>query len=431
MSKYDRMTKAELLKVIKQLEKEAGTGRPASREERERLAYELEVHETELKAQNEELRLMRDLLEESRDRYADLYDFAPAGYVTLNGSGIIQDINLTGAALFRTERARILGMPLTRYVAHDDIPRAREYLRQCWEKPEGASLEVVMNVPNRSGFEAQLISMMRKEAGEPVIRMTLLDITERKRAEKRARELTQALERRSQELDGANRELDLAQREMAALVYSVSHDLHVPIVQMEQLANALAEDYAGELPAEGHQVIELIRANARAANRLAGALLILSRVDKQSPHKHGVAMHALVKQVVGELQEQDPGRQVEIVLGDLPDAEGDPGLLKQLWVNLLSNAWKFTRKQDAARIEVGASEKDGVTMYYCRDNGAGFDMGESGRLFRAFQRLHHAEDFPGEGLGLAIVERIVHRHGGRIWANAQVDKGAAFYFTLG
>ncbi len=437
MSRYDRMTKAELLVVIKQLEKRAGGSKaergstPERDAERERLMHELEVHETELESQNEELRYTRSLLEESRDRYADLYDFAPVSYLTLDERGFIRGINLTGAALLGAERARILGMPLTRYTAQDDIPKLREYLGQCWDKKESVSTDLHLNVPEHPGLQVQLVSIVRSEARGPIIRMTILDNTERKQAEARMRDLNVDLERRSQELEGANRELELAHDEIGALVYSVSHDLHGPIVQIEQLANALAEDYGTELQEEERQIIGLIRANARDANRLAKALLVLARTDQQVPRRQLIEMRGLVEQVVNDLRREEPERQVEIVMDELPPAHVDPGLFRQVWLNLLSNAWKFTSKQAAARIEIGACKENGVTIYSCKDNGAGFDMSNASRLFRAFQRLHHAEEFPGEGLGLAIVQRIIRRHGGRVWAEANVGEGATFYFTIG
>jgi len=159
-------------------------------------------------------------------------------------------------------------------------------------------------------------------------------------------------------------------------------------------------------------------------------LLTFSRLSRQPLNKEPVVPANLVRRVLSDLSGEQEGRQVEIVVGELPTCQADPGLLKQVFANLLSNALKYTRQRDVARIEVGCAAQDGATVYFVKDNGAGFDMRYADKLFGVFQRLHRAEEFEGTGVGLAIVQRIIHRHGGRIWAEAEVDKGATFYFTL-
>ena len=268
-----------------------------------------------------------------------------------------------------------------------------------------------------------------------------LDITERKRTEAEQERLRRDLERRTIELEATNRELE-------ALVYSVAHDLRGPLQQMSELSRAMLEDYAAQLPADSQPLIQIIHDHAAATNFLAEDLLTLSRVTQVSPAKRTVHMTDLVRQCLDELCPQGipappapaassgtgpsecKGRQVEINLADLPAAQADPVLVKQVWVNLLANALKFTREREPPRIEIGWQREKGATVYYVKDNGVGFDMAQVDRLFRAFHRLHHAEEFEGNGLGLAIVQRIVERHGGRAWAEGAIDQGAAFYFTL-
>jgi light-regulated signal transduction histidine kinase (bacteriophytochrome) len=165
--------------------------------------------------------------------------------------------------------------------------------------------------------------------------------------------------------------------------------------------------------------------------RLIDDLLRLSRLGRQPLSKEPVSIRALVEEVLAQLREEQPDRHIEIRVADLPDAVGDRSLLKQVFVNLLSNAFKFTRRREAAILEVGCKEQDGETIYFVRDNGAGFDMQFAQRLFGVFQRLHRAAEFEGTGVGLSIVQRIVRRHGGRVWAEAEADKGATFLFTLG
>lgn len=218
---------------------------------------------------------------------------------------------------------------------------------------------------------------------------------------------------------------------MQAFSYSVSRDLRTPLASIGGLAGALVEDYGAQLPPEGQRYLGLIRENAAAMKALIQGLLAFSRLSRQPFGKQAVAMGDLARQALQTLERERQGRQVGIVIGDLPSAQADPFLLRQVWVNLLSNALKSTRSRSAARIEVGATPADGRVAYYVRDNGVGFDKERAHRLFEVFQRFHGEDEFEGHGLGLALAERIVRRHGGRVWAEAQVDKGATFYFTLG
>jgi light-regulated signal transduction histidine kinase (bacteriophytochrome) len=164
--------------------------------------------------------------------------------------------------------------------------------------------------------------------------------------------------------------------------------------------------------------------------QLIDDLLTFSRVSRQDPEMQPVMLENLVRQVLETLRSDQEGREIEISIGDLPPCQADPALLKQVLVNLLSNALKFTRKSEAARIEIGSTTSNGENVYFVKDNGAGFDMQYAKKLFGVFQRLHRADEFEGTGVGLAIVQRVIHRHGGKIWAEAEVDHGATFYFTL-
>lgn len=233
------------------------------------------------------------------------------------------------------------------------------------------------------------------------------------------------------------RQLAEANRELEAFTYSVSHDLRAPLRAMDGFSRILLEEYAAYLPVDAQRYLRLVRENAQQMGALIQGLLTLSRVGRQSLARQTVAPAEIVQQVLAELEAERKGRNVEIVIGELPPCEADPVLLKRVWVNLLANALKFTRRRDAARIEIGSIDPKGLErplgsgpIYFVRDNGAGFDMQYAHKLFGVFQRLHRAEEYEGSGVGLAIVQRIVHRHGGRIWAEAEVDKGATFYFTL-
>lgn len=237
-------------------------------------------------------------------------------------------------------------------------------------------------------------------------------------------ELEQRVRERTAELEAANRELD-------AFSYSVSHDLRAPLRAVHGFANILGQEFSAQMPDEAQQLLNLLTTNAQRMEQLIADLLSFSHLGREPLSKQSVKMSALFHEVLQELRGELGDRCVDVRLGDLPDAVGDPGLLKQVVVNLLSNAFKYTRKTEQAVVEVGCDPKAGERIYFVRDNGAGFDMQHAGNLFGVFQRLHRADQFEGTGVGLSIVQRIVERHGGRIWADAAVGQGATFYFTLG
>jgi light-regulated signal transduction histidine kinase (bacteriophytochrome) len=193
----------------------------------------------------------------------------------------------------------------------------------------------------------------------------------------------------------------------------------------------LEQDFASQLPDEARRLLSHVTSGAHRMGQIIDDLLRLSALGRQPLIKTELKLGSRVGELVEELKREQPQRQIEVVVDHLPDAMGDLSLVRQVFVNLLSNGFKFTRRREQARIEVGSESRDQDTLYFVRDNGAGFDMRFADRLFGVFQRMHKAEDFEGSGIGLSIVQRIVHRHGGRIWAEAEPGKGATFRFTLG
>ena len=242
--------------------------------------------------------------------------------------------------------------------------------------------------------------------------------------------LLERLSLRTVELETANRELEAANRELEAFSYSVSHDLRAPLRTIDGLLNVIQEDFGASVPAEARQYIEAISSQATRMGELIEDLLRLSRLGREPLQKRSVDMGALVQEVVGELRAGEAARNLEIRIGSLPLAQADPSLLRQVWVNLLANALKFTRRREQAIITIEGAEGAEGRLYSVRDNGAGFDPQRADRLFGIFQRLHGAKEFEGTGVGLSIVRRIIERHGGRIWAQGEPDRGAAFHFTL-
>jgi signal transduction histidine kinase len=237
--------------------------------------------------------------------------------------------------------------------------------------------------------------------------------------------LVEALTERTEQLEAANRELE-------AFSYTISHDLRAPLRAISGFTAILLEEYAESMQAEARGYLKRVRDAGDHMGHLVDDLLAFSRLGRQAMRTQRVSIRAIVDRALQQLAPEQEGRQVEVVIGDLPDAECDAALLEQVFVNLLSNAFKYSRRREHARVEVGileTSPAEGPT-YFVRDNGAGFDMEYAGKLFGVFQRMHTSADFEGTGVGLAIVHRIVERHAGRIWAEAKVDGGATFYFTL-
>jgi light-regulated signal transduction histidine kinase (bacteriophytochrome) len=195
-------------------------------------------------------------------------------------------------------------------------------------------------------------------------------------------------------------------------------------------AGIVLEDFGQQLPEEGRRCLERIRNGGQRMGELIDDLLAFSRLSRQSVNRQPMNSARMVQEVFDDLKPQQNGRQIEMRISDLPVCNGDPVLVKQVWVNLLSNAVKYTRGRQPAIVEVGCARENGADIFFVRDNGAGFDMQYANKLFGVFQRLHRADEFEGTGVGLAIVQRIVHRHGGRVWVEARVDHGATFYFTL-
>jgi PAS domain S-box-containing protein len=251
-----------------------------------------------------------------------------------------------------------------------------------------------------------------------------LDITERKRSEDEISKLNADLQNRAAELLVANQELE-------AFSYSVSHDLRAPLRAVDGFSRMVLEDYADKLDEDGRRKLGVIRSESQRMGRLIDDLLAFSRLGRQPIEPVGIDMRGLAQGVFDELAARDPTRNLLLDLQPLPPACGSEALVRQVWVNLISNAIKFTKERDPGMIEIGSkTDVNGELIYYVKDNGAGFDMRHAGKLFGVFQRLHTQEEFTGTGVGLALVQRIVHRHGGRIWAESEVGRGAAFYFTL-
>jgi light-regulated signal transduction histidine kinase (bacteriophytochrome) len=217
---------------------------------------------------------------------------------------------------------------------------------------------------------------------------------------------------------------------LEAFSYSVSHDLRAPLDALNGFSYVLTRQYGDKLDSQGKDLIQHIRTATRRMRELIDDLLNLSRVTTGAIHVDQVDLSAIARSIADELCRSDPGRPVEFVIHDTPEAQGDARLLRIVLENLLQNSWKYTRSHPRANIEFGSQGRDGHTIYFVRDDGAGFDVRFADRLFRPFQRLHSQSEFQGSGIGLATVQRIISRHGGEIWVQSAIEKGATFFFRL-
>ena len=304
-----------------------------------------------------------------------------------------------------SDRAQILNLLLSTYEAavekNRQLAEARDELAKLNEQLEGKVMERTASLA--------------------------AEIAERKRAEAEVRKLNEELELRVRE---RTVELEAANRELEAFSYSISHDLRAPLRAVGAFSMDLREEFSPHLPSKAQELLNRVISNAQRMTQLVNDLLRFSRLNRQPLSYQPVAVLPIVQVLLDELRREHRERLVEVRLGDLPDCIGDRSLLTQVFANLLTNAFKFTRHKEKAIIEVGYLRLEGEGAYFVRDNGAGFDMQFAEKLFGVFQRLHRQEDFEGTGVGLSIAHRVIERHGGRIWAQAEVDKGATFFFTL-
>lgn len=241
------------------------------------------------------------------------------------------------------------------------------------------------------------------------------------------RELNANLEQRVEERTS---ELEVVNKELGAFSYSVSHDLRAPLRSISGFTQILVEEYSSKLDDEGKRICSVIQENSLKMGNLIDDLLSFSRLNRTELKKGLINMKDIVNSAFSELTDESSVKRIEFNLGDICNSSGDPNLLKQVWINLISNAIKYSSKKEKAIITIGCKKEEGYCVYHIKDNGVGFDMAYMDKLFGVFQRLHSQKEFDGTGVGLAIVQRIVLRHGGKVWAKGELDKGAEFYFSI-
>jgi PAS domain S-box-containing protein len=314
----------------------------------------------------------------------------------------------TIAEVFSPEVARIIEPFVQQVIQSGEVLNIAEY-----EAP----------IRGRTWWNLREIPLCDETGEVEAVLILTEDVTERKQAE-------EALQRRSEELQASQARMAAANKELEAFAYSVSHDLRAPLRGMDAFSRILLEKHSSQLPEEALHCLQMVRDNAQQMGRLIDDLLAFSRLSQQPLKKEPVDHKALVFGAIESLKDGHQGRRIELSVGELAASEADPRLIRQVWINLIGNALKYTRSRDPAVVSVGSEIQEGVPVYHVRDNGVGFDMRYAHKLFNVFQRLHRAEDYEGTGVGLAIVQRVIDRHGGRVWAQGAKNQGATFYFTL-
>lgn len=333
----------------------------------------------------------------------------------------ILDVNQWTVELFEArDKAEMLASLETVFATPDTLPG---FVSELLALARGESVyrtEMMLNTVKGQLLHV-LLAMCFSASGRVLV--SVVDITERKKAEQHIRRLNEQLATRAQWLEQANKELE-------SFSYSISHDLRAPLRGIDGFSRIVLEDCADKLDDEGRENLQRVRAASQRMGHLIDDILRLARLTRAELHRGPVNLSAMARALATDLQRVEPGRHVELVIEPDLIVEADESLMHAVMENLLGNAWKFTSKQAEAKIEFGCTSAAGVPTYYVRDNGVGFDMQYAAKLFNAFTRLHADSDFPGTGIGLASVQRIIHRHGGRVWATGEVGKGATCYFTL-
>ncbi len=353
--------------------------------------------------------------------------------VMIDADGKITDVNKATEVATGQPRDRLIGDDFSNYFTDPEKARAG-YRRAFAEgfvtdyaltvRSSGRAREVLYNASTYCDEKGHVLGVFAAARDITKLKAAEQELTRYQRhLEDLVGERTAALEQTNQALDSANQELEL-------FAYSVSHDLRAPLRAIDGFSRMLQEDYADTLDAEARRLIQVVRDGAEKMTRLIDDILAYSRLGRHELAASAIDMTALARATWNDLATAITGRAIEVKIAPLPGTRGDREMLQRVWQNLLDNAIKFTARKASALVEVGSYPDGNSTVYFVKDNGAGFDMQYVGRLFGVFQRLHGQSDFPGTGAGLAIVQRIVSRHGGRVWAEGKEGEGATFYFAL-
>lgn len=361
------------------------------------------------------------------ERFQMFMEAAPDAIVIVDGAGQMLLVNQLTEEMFRYHREELLSQPVEMLVPERlrgvHTRHRQGYGHMPRTRPMGAGQTLSGRRKDGSEFPVE-ISLSPLKTGRGRLVMSIIrDVTERKQTEGAIQQLNSELRLRAAQLEEANRELE-------AFSYSVSHDLRAPLRAISGYVRMLKEDHAGRLDGEGNRLLDVVQGESERMGLLIDDLLAFSRLGRQHMQTKAIDMSALARSVFESLTHGSPVSNLEFEVEPLPTACGDPAMLRQVFANLIGNALKFTRNKPARLITISGCSSDGVPAYCVRDNGVGFDEKYAHKLFGVFQRLHSDEEFEGTGVGLALVQRVILRHGGKVWAEGKPGQGAAFYFTL-
>ena len=390
---------------------------------------EISLSPMESEEENLVIAAVRDITDRkhAEEKFRGLLEAAPDAMVVVDEKGVIQLVNSQTERMFGFDRVEIVGQPVEMLVPRrfrKKHAKHREgYYGEHPVRPMGIGLDLFGYRKNGSEFPVEISLSPLETEGGLLVSAAIRDVTQRKRMEEDVQKLNEDLKQRAAQLEAANKELE-------AFSYSVSHDLRAPLRSIDGFSHVVLEDYGEQLPADARGYLERVRAAAQRMAVLIDDLLNLSRVTRTAVQPRFINLSRMAEDILHGLRESQPDRQVTFSLTPDLMVEADPHLMHIVLENLLSNAWKFTSKQEQPVIEFGQKAHVKERTFYVRDNGVGFDMAYADKLFGVFQRLHSVSEFPGTGVGLATVHRIISIHGGRIWAESAEGKGTTFYFTL-
>lgn len=393
--------------------------------------HELHVHQIELEIQNEELRRANLQLEQAHDRYADLFEFAPVGYILFDETGLIQQINLSGCKQLGYARQQLIGRRLSLFIESGQRVAFANTLYRVFqqygsEHPERHRLELQMLRSDGSTWDAQMECMSLSGQPQPVARAVLTDISALKSVQREVERLNQTLEQQVEQRTAQTRQLS---EELRTFVYSMTHDMTRPLRQVQGFTELLAKTLQSPDDKSARYLEHLLEATGRMNAQMA-ALIAFFQSSQPLNHHQSLDLNRLLDTLFQELQPETTGRSVRLTRDRLPVIEADRLSIHTVFSNLVSNAIKFTRPRPEATIHVGFQERGSDYLFSVQDNGVGFDARQSERLFGVFQRLHSERSFEGQGMGLALVRRIVNRYHGRVWADSVLDQGSVFWVQI-